>query len=131
MDPAINGRLPLINAISSIYRIGPRYDSNNKYKPLDASSIVKRELKRLGKNAPVEDFGSFIHNINENNFVDTGGDDGEDDYFAKFNYGKSSNGKPSSQTQNTEKENTLEDKKKNNLENKRDILIPTNLGNGY
>ena len=138
LDPAINGRLPLINAISSIYRIGPRYDSNLKYVPLDASSIVKRELKRLGKNAPVEDFGSFIHSINENNFVDTGGDDGEDDYFAKFKYGKSSNGKPSSQTQNTEKKNeqknTLEDKKenkqKNTLEDKKDILFP-NLGNGY
>ena len=93
--------------------------------PLDASSIVKRELEELGENAPVKDFGSFIHNINENNFVDTGGDTGgDDDYFAKFKYNRgSSNNEPSSQTQNTEKENTLEDKKAN--------LFPTGLGDGY
>ena len=133
LDPAIRRRLPLINAISSIYRVGPRYDSNLDYVPLDASSIVKRELEELGENAPVKDFGSFIHNINKNNFVVDIGDDGEDDYFAPNGkgYGRSPNGEPSSQTQNTKKENTPEDEKKNNLENKRDILIPTNLGNGY
>ena len=132
LDPAIKHRLPLIDAISGIYRIGPDYDSNYKYVPLDASSIVKRELEELGENAPVKDFGSFVHNINENNFVYGGGgknyldllDDDDDDNV-------SPNGEPSSQTQNTEKKNTLENEKKNNLENKRDILIPTNLGNGY
>ena len=132
LNPAIEGRLPLIDAISGLYRIGPRYDINNKYKPLDASSIVKRELEELGENAPVKDFGSFIHNINENNFVDEGGDD----YFAKFKYNRgSSNNEPSSQTQNTKKENTLEDKKENKQktppENKMANLFPTGLGDGY
>ena len=127
LNPAIEGRLPLIDAISGLYRIGPRYDINNKYKPLDASSIVKRELKKLeelGENAPVKDFGSFIHNINENNFVDEGGDD----YFAKFKYNRgSSNNEPSSQTQNTEKEN----KQENTPKDKKDNLLPTGLGDGY
>lgn len=132
LNPAIEGRLPLIDAISGLYRIGPRYDINNKYKPLDASSIVKRELEELGENAPVKDFGSFIHSINENNFVDEGGDD----YFAKFKYNRgSSNNEPSSQTQNTEKENTLEDKKENKQEktpkDKKANLFPTGLGDGY
>ena len=135
LNPAIEGRLPLIDAISGLYRIGPRYDINNKYKPLDASSIVKRELKKLeelGENAPVKDFGSFIHNINKNNFVDTGGDD----YFAKFKYNRgSSNNEPSSQIQNTKKENTLEDKKENKQEktpkDNKANLFPTGLGDGY
>ena len=101
LNPAIEGRLPLIDAISGLYRIGPRYDYNLKNKPLDASSIVK-ELEELGEDAPVKDFGSFIRNINENNFVDEGGDD----YFAKFKYNRgSSNNGPSSQTQNTTNEN--------------------------
>ena len=127
LNPAIEGRLPLIDAISSLYRIGPRYDINNKYKPLDASSIVK-EYEELGEDAPVKDFGSFIHNINENNFVDTGGDD----YFAKFKYNRgSSKNKPSSQTQNTEKENKQENKQENTPENKMTKLMPTGLGDGY
>ena len=80
----------------------------------------------------MKDFGSFIHNINENNFVDEGGDD----YFAKFKYNRgSSNNEPSSQTQNTKKENTLEDKKENKQktppENKMANLFPTGLGDGY
>ena len=129
LGPAIRKRLPLINSISDLYRIGPDYDSNYKYKPLDASSIVKRELEELGEDAPVKDFGSFAHNINENNFVYGGRGN---NYFDPEDYGgNSSNNEPSSQTQNTEKKNTLEDKKKNNLENKKDILLPTNLGNGY
>lgn len=127
LNPAIEGRLPLIDAISSLYRIGPRFDSNRKSKPLDASSIVERELEKLGENAPVKDFGSFIHNINENNFVDTGGDDDNDDYFAKFKYGKSSNGESSSQTQHTTEEN----KQKNTPENKKASILPTDLGDGY
>lgn len=132
LAPAIKYRLPLINSISSLYRIGPRYDSNYKYVPLDASSIVKRELEeleKLGEDAPVKDFGSFIRNINKNNFVDKGGDgDGDgDDYFAMF--GKkngSSNGGSSSQTQHTTEEN----KQKKTPENKA-MLVPTGLGNGY
>ena len=133
LNPAIEGRLPLINAISGLYRIGPRYDSNYKYVPLDASSIVKRELEELGENAPVKDFGSFIHNINENNFVDTGGDTGgDDDYFAKFKYNRgSSNNEPSSQTQNTEKENKQENKQENTPKDKKANLFPTGLGDGY
>ena len=128
LDPAIEGRLPLINAISSLYRIGPRYDSNRKHAPLDASSIVERELEKLGENAPVNDFGSFIHGINENNSVDTGGDGDGDDYFAKFKYNRgSSNGEPSSQTQNTTEEN----KQKNTPKNKKASILPTGLGNGY
>ena len=131
LDPAIRKRLPLINSISSTYRIGPRYDSNYKYVPLDASSIVKRELEELeelGENAPVKDFGSFIHNINKNNFVvDTGGDD--DNYWDTFS--DSPNDEPSSQTQHTKKENTLEDKKENTPKNKKANLFPTGLGNGY
>ena len=127
LDPAIEGRLPLIDAISSLYRIGPRYDINNKNKPLDASSIVKRELEELeerGEDAPVKDFGSFIHGINENNFVDEGGDD----YFAKFKYNRgSSNGGPSSQTKLTTKENEQEKTPKNDKAN----IFPTGLGNGY
>ncbi len=132
LDPAIRKRLPLINSISNTYRVGPRYDSNSDYVPLDAPSIVKRELeelKELGEDAPVKDFGSFIHNINKNNFVVDIGDDGENDYWDTFS--NSPNGEPSNQTQNTEKKNPPEDEKKNNLENKRNILIPTNLGNGY
>ena len=136
LGPAIRKRLPLIDAISDLYRIGPDYDSNYKYKPLDASSIVKRELEELGENAPVKDFGSFIHNINKNNFVvDTGGDNDDDDYWSIFsgspNGESSSQTQPSSQTQNTEKENTLENKKKNNLESKKARLVPTDLGDGY
>ena len=133
LNPAIEGRLPLINAISGLYRIGPRYDSNYKYVPLDTSSIVKRELEELGENAPVKDFGSFIHNINENNFVDTGGDTGgDDDYFAKFKYNRgSSNNEPSSQTQNTEKENKQENKQENTPKDKKANLFPTGLGDGY
>ena len=128
MNPAIEGRLPLIDAISGLYRIGPRYDINNKYKPLDASSIVERELRELGEDAPVKDFGSFIHNINENNFVDEGGDD----YFAKFKYNRgSSNNESSSQTQNTKEENTLEDKKENTTKTEKANLFPTGLGDGY
>ena len=134
LDPAIRKRLPLINAISSTYRIGPKYDSNLDYEPLDASLIVKRELEKLeelGESAPVKDFGSFIHNINKNNFVDTGGDD--DDYWDTFS--GSSNNEPSSQTQNTKKENTLEDKKENKQEktpkDKKANLFPTGLGDGY
>ena len=133
LDPAIKNRLPLINSISSLYRIGPRYDSNLKYVPLDASSIVKRELENLeelGEDAPVKDFGSFVHGINENNFVDTGGDDDDDDddYFAKFKYNRgSSNGEPSSQTQHTTKENEQENTPKNNKAR----IVPTGLGDGY
>ena len=128
LNPAIEGKLPLIDAISGLYRIGPRYDINNKYKPLDASSIVKRELEKLGENAPVKDFGSFIHNINENNFVDEGGDD----YFAKFKYNRgSSNNEPSSQTQNTEKENKQENKQEKTPKDKKANLFPTGLGDGY
>ena len=123
LNPAIEGRLPLIDAISGLYRIGPRYDINNKYKPLDASSIVKRELEELGEDAPVKDFGSFIHKINKNNFVVDTGVDG-DDYWDIPN---PSNGKPSSQTQNTEKENKQEKTPKDNMAN----LIPTGLGDGY
>ena len=131
LDPAIKHRLPLIDAISGIYRIGPRFDDNLDYEPLDASSIVK-ELEELGEDAPVKDFGSFIRNINKNNFVDEGGDD----YFAKFKYNRgSSNNEPSSQTQNTKKENTLEDKKENKQEktpkDKKANLFPTGLGDGY
>ena len=130
LGPAIRKRLPLTDAISDIYGIGPDYDYNSDYVPLDAPSIVKRELeklKELGENAPVKDFGSFVHNINKNNFVYTGGKS----YFDPEDYDDPSDDEPSSQTQNTKKENTPEDKKKNNLENKKDILIPTNLGNGY
>ena len=122
LDPAIENRLPLINSISSLYRVGPKYDSNYKYKPLDASSIVKRELEELkerGEDAPVKDFGSFIHGINENNFVIEDGDD--DDYFAKFNK------KPSSQTQLTTEEN----KQKKIPKNDKARILPTGLGNGY
>ena len=132
LNPAIKNRLPLIDAISGIYRIGPDYDSNYKYKPLDASSIVKRELEELGEDAPVKDFGSFVHGINENNFVYGGGGKNYRDLLdLDLDDDDSSDDEPSSQTQNTEKENTPEDEKKNNLENKRNILIPTNLGNGY
>ena len=124
LDPAIRRRLPLIDSISSIYRVGPRYDSNLDYVPLDASSIVKRELEGLGENAPVKDFGSFIRNINENNFVDTGGED----YFDEFDdYDDSSNDEPSSQTQHTKKEN----KQENTPENKKAKFVPTDLGDGY
>lgn len=132
LGPAIKHRLPLIDAISGIYRIGPEFDSNYKYKPLDASSIVKRELEKLGESAPVKDFGSFVHGINENNFVYGGvgkknyvdllDDDDDDD-----DYNDSSNGEPSSQTQYTTEEN----KQKNTLEDKKANLFPKGLGNGY
>ena len=130
LNPAIENRLPLIDAISSLYSIGPEFDSNYKYKPLDTSSIVKRELEKLGENAPVKDFGSFVHGINENNFVHEGVgknyrdlldldlDDDDDD---------SSNNKSSSQTQNTEKENKQEKTPKDERAN----LFPTGLGDGY
>lgn len=124
LDPAIRRRLPLIDSISSLYRIGPRYDTNLDYVPLDASSIVKRELEELGENAPVKDFGSFIHNINENNFVDTGGDD----YFDEFgDYDDSSDDESSGQTQHTTEEN----KQKNTPKNKKASIVPTGLGDGY
>ena len=125
LEPAIRKRLPLIDAISSLYRVGPRYDSNLKYVPLDASSIVKRELEELeerGESAPVKDFGSFIHGINENNVVDEGGDD--DDYWSGF--GGSSNNKSGSQTQNTTEEN-----KQKTPKNKMANILPKGLGNGY
>ena len=122
LDPAIRRRLPLIDSISSIYRVGPRYDSNYKYKPLDASSIVKRELEGLGESAPVKDFGSFVHGINENNFVVEDGDD----YF-DYDYFDSPDDEPSSQTQYTTKEN----KQKNTPENKKAKIVPTDLGDGY
>ena len=121
LDPAIENRRPLIDAISNLYRVGSKYDSNYKYKPLDASSIVKRELEKRGESAPVKDFGSFVHGINENNFVVEDGDN--DDYFAKFNKNK----KPSSQTQYTTKEN----KQENTPENKKAKIVPTDLGDGY
>ena len=82
----------------------------------------------------MKDFGSFVHGINENNFVHEGVgknyrdlldldlDDDDDD---------SSNIEPSSQTQNTEKENKQENKNENTPKNKKDRLFPTNLGNGY
>ena len=116
LGPAIRKRLPLIDSISDLYSIGPKYDSNYKYVPLDASSIVKRELEELGENAPVKDFGSFVHNINENNFVSEGGGD----YFDPEDYGDSS------QTQHTKKEN-----KQENTPNKKAKLVPTDLGDGY
>ena len=132
LNPAIKNRLPLIDAISSLYSIGPEFDSNYKYKPLDASSIVKRELEKLGENAPVKDFGSFVHGINENNFVHEGvGKNYRDLLDLDLDDDDSSDDEPSGQTQNTEKENKQENKQKNTLENKKNILFPTNLGNGY
>lgn len=127
LDPAIKHRLPLIDSISGIYRIGPDYDSNYKYVPLDASSIVERELEGLGENAPVKDFGSFVHSINENNFVYGGG--GKKNYLDLLDdddYNDSSNNGPSSQTQYTTKEN-----KQKTPENKKAKLVPTDLGDGY
>ena len=137
LGPAIKHRLPLIDSISGIYRIGPDYDYNSDYVPLDVSSIVERELKELGENAPVKDFGSFIHNINKNNFVYGGvgkknyvdlldDDDDDDD-----DYNDSSNDEPSSQTQNTKKENKQENKQENTPKNKMANLFPTGLGDGY
>ena len=133
LGPAIRKRLPLTDAISDIYSIGPDYDYNSDYVPLDAPSIVKRELeklKELGENAPVKDFGSFVHNINKNNFVYTGGKN----YFDDEDYDDPLDDESSSQTQNTKKENTLEDKKENIQEKTpkdKKNLFPTGLGDGY
>ena len=131
LGPAIRKRLPLTDAISDIYSIGPDYDYNSDYVPLDASSIVKRELEELGENAPVKDFGSFIHNINKNNFVYTGGKN----YFDDEDFDDSPNGEPSSQTQNTKKEKKQENKQENKQEktpkDKKANLFPTDLGDGY
>lgn len=127
LDPAIKHRLPLIDSISGIYRIGPRYDDNLDYVPLDASSIVERELEELGEDAPVKDFGSFIRNINKNNFVDKGGKDYLDLLDDDDDYNDSSNDEPSSQTQNTTEEN----KQKNTPKNKKASIVPTGLGDGY
>lgn len=124
LGPAIRKRLPLIDSISDLYSIGPEFDSNLDYVPLDASSIVKRELEKLGENAPVKDFGSFVHGINKNNFVREGGGRS---YFDPEDYGDPSDDEPSSQTQNTTEEN----KQGNTLKNKKANILPTDLGDGY